>query len=230
MGGNTTVPPCRRAAPMPLAVGDEIVLSGRVSEFFFLTQLSSPRVVVQQVVQSGVLGVDTAVPAFEANPPFNPSTGAVLDVAEVNRYWERREGMRARVPTGVSIARRGRRSCSPATEDAEIRRDPPVTPRSPSGRTPTRGAPSVTPHPLDNLPELFDDNVNPYRILMGSIGVKGALNDPDAHVLPPTSARTFATLSNDAIGGAFYFSFSKYGVQPSAASFAAVLTIRQPPA
>ena len=71
------------------AVGDEVILSARVSEFFSLTQLSSAR--LEQLVTS-MLAVDTATAVVEADPP--------TALAEANRFWERAEGMRIRVPAG----------------------------------------------------------------------------------------------------------------------------------
>ena len=53
--------------------------------------------------------------------------------------------------------------------------------------------------------------------MLGSLGVKAAAND-NTVLLPP--ARTFDTLTADAVGG-LYFSFEKYGVQAESASFSA---------
>lgn len=77
-------------------VGDEVVISGRVTEFFNLTQLSSARAV--QVVRGGV-GLDAEVGAFDAAPPD--------DLATADRYWERREGMRSRVPCSTTATATG---------------------------------------------------------------------------------------------------------------------------
>src|SRR4030065_1595111 len=72
--------------------GDEVVIQGRVSEFFFLTELSSARALV--VARSGV-DRDAEVPAFEVDPP---------DILEdANRYWERHEGMWAQVPANSIV-------------------------------------------------------------------------------------------------------------------------------
>jgi uncharacterized protein len=65
------------------------------------------------------------------------------------------------------------------------------------------------PHPLDDLnPPLFD-NGNGYRVLLGSLGVKGTANDSTELIAP---VRTFDRLRNDLVGGV-YFSFNKYSVQ-----------------
>jgi hypothetical protein len=100
-------------------VGDEIVLSGRVSEFFSLTELSGARLV--EKLSPVPLDVDAVTPAFEAAPPN--------DLAEANRYWERREGMRGRVPA------RARPTRSSGSSVATI--------RSQTGRTGSQGASSA---------------------------------------------------------------------------------------
>ncbi len=176
-------------------VGDEIVLAGRVSEFFSLTELSAGLSVVD-VVRTGVdLGAE--VPAFDAAPP---------DVlADANRYWERREGMRAEVPSGSVVV--GRRDVFPSTADGEvwvIRGDHPVAQRAdPYARRVFRD-----PHPLDDDPALFDDG-NGFRIIMGSLGIKAAAGDNTALIAP---ARTFDTMTDAGVGGV-YFSFDKYQIQ-----------------
>lgn len=175
-------------------VGDEVVIRGRVSEYFNFTELSSASLV--RLIRSGV-NLDAEVPAFEVNPP---------DVlADANRYWERHEGTRALVPAG-SVAVDGR-DVFPGTADAELwlaRADSPIAQRSdPFTRRTFRDA-----HPLDDLPALFD-NGNGYRFILGSLGIKAAANDNTVLLAP---ARTFDTVTNTLIGGV-YFSFSKYQIQ-----------------
>jgi predicted extracellular nuclease len=177
-------------------VGDEIVITGRVSEFFFLTQLSSASLVT--VVRSGV-DVEAEVPAFEIDPP--------ADQVEANRYWERREGMQAQVPEGSLV--QGGRSVFPGTADAEIylyRGDyEPLADRAdPYARRIFRD-----PHPLDDIPVPLWDNGNGFRFLMGSLGVK-AVADDESLLLTP--ADTHDVLTNSPAGGVFY-GFSKYQVQ-----------------
>jgi hypothetical protein len=129
-----------------------------------------------------------------AEPPFN------LDAA--NRYWERREGMRGRIPQG-SIAVSGL-NVFPSTADGELwlaRRD--ALTGSGYARRVFRD-----PHPLDNNPsQLFDDG-NGHRIVLGSLGVKAAENDNTALLSP---VRTFDSLTR-AVNGGVYFSFNKYQV------------------
>jgi hypothetical protein len=138
-------------------VGDEVVVQGRVSEFFSLTELSSASAL--QVVRSGV-DLSAEVAPFEVNPPD--------DLAEANRYWERHEGMRAVVPAG-SLVLNGR-NVFPSTLDGEVwlvRGDHPL-----AGRAEEYERRSFRdPHPLDNDPALFDDGSG-YRIILGSLGSK----------------------------------------------------------
>ncbi|MGH2406010.1 MAG: lamin tail domain-containing protein, partial [bacterium] len=173
-------------------VADEVILRGRVAEFAFRTQITDPRLV--QIVRTGV-DLDAAVPAFEVDPPDHAPAA--------DCFWERREGMRARVPAGSAVV--ARRQAFASTLDAEvwvIRGDHPVALRGdPFARRVFRD-----PHPLDNMKgQLFDDG-NGYRILLGSLGVKAAAGNTQALIAP---ARTFDRLATRAVGGV-YFAFNKY--------------------
>ncbi|GFJ91104.1 hypothetical protein Prum_047460 [Phytohabitans rumicis] len=175
-------------------VGDEVVLRARVSEFFNLTQLSSASLV--RLVESGVSEVDVT----DATPP------TVL--ADADRFWERHEGTQIKVRSGSGVVA-GRDNFA-STADSEIwlvDKDSAVLDRAnPYGRRVFRDA-----HPSDQVAD-----GNGERIMLGSMGVKWAAQD-NTTLLPP--AHTFDTLTADAVGG-LYFSFEKYGVQASSASFA----------
>ena len=177
-------------------VGDEVVLRARVSEFFDMTELSSAS--LAQLV-SPLLDVDVVAPAFDASPPDD------LDAA--GRYWERREGMRGRVPAGALVT--GGRDVFSSTADSEIwlvRGDSAVAQRgNPYARRAFRDA-----HPLDNVPGLVDDG-NGYRILLGPLGVKATAAD-NLVLLPP--ARVFDSLDAAVVGGVD-FSFDKYRINPA---------------
>jgi predicted extracellular nuclease len=182
-------------------IGDEVVLRGRVNEFFNLTQLSNPFVV--SVVRGGV-DLDTEAPVFDVAPPD--------DLAEAGRYWERREGMRGAVPAGA-VAVDGRDVFGdPETPGVDgevwvVRGDHPVANRA----DPYAERAFRDPHPLDNVPDpLFDDG-NGYRILLGSLGVKATENDTTALIAP---VRTYDTVTNPAVGG-LYYAFGKYQIQPA---------------
>jgi uncharacterized protein len=198
MGGFTTL--IGGYAP---TIGDEVVLRARVSEFFFLTQLSSASLVT--LLASG-LNVNTDVEVANAVPPTT--------LADADRFWERHEGTRMRVRADSSAT--SGRDVFPSTADSEIWLvdvdDPLLDRADPYARRVFRD-----PHPLDNIPTpLFDDG-NGQRIMLGSIGVKAVAGDSFV-LLPP--ARLFDTLNSDAVGG-LYFSFDKYGVQVEAAGFTA---------
>jgi uncharacterized protein len=201
LGGFTTLLRADGGPAYLPTVGDELVLRATVSEFFALTELTSPRLL--SVAGTG-LDPDTSVTVTEADPP------AVL--ADANRYWERHEGERLRIPAGA-IATSGR-DVFPGTADSEvwvIRPDDPLAQRSdPYARRVFRD-----PHPLDNHPDpLFDDS-NGNRIMMASLGVK-AIGGDSTTLLPPV--RVLSTLDHDAVGG-LYFSFGKYGIQVESATF-----------
>ena len=174
-------------------VGDEIVLRGNVSEFFFFTQLSAPRLVART---GTALDVDALIPPVDANPP------AVLD--DANTYWERLESMRLRVPANSLIT--DGLDVFPATADAEmwlVRGDSEIAARSGYAQRVFRDA-----HPLDDLPGLVD-NGNGFRILVGALGLKSLASD-NTLLLPPS--RTFARVSNALVGG-LNFSFNKYRLE-----------------
>jgi uncharacterized protein len=146
-------------------------------------------------------------------------------LADANRYWERHEGERLRVPAG-SIATSGR-DVFAGTADSEvwvIRPDDPLAQRTdPYTRRVFRD-----PHPLDNQPDpLFDDG-NGNRIMMASLGVKAQSGDSTT-LLPPASV--LDRLTGDGVGG-LYFSFEKYGIQVESAAFAdgPDLSANNPPA
>jgi uncharacterized protein len=201
LGGFTTLLRADGGPAYLPQVGDELVLRASVTEFFALTELTSPRLI--DVAATG-LDPDSDIVVTEAEPPS--------DLADANRYWERHEGERILVPGG-SIATSGR-DVFPSTADSEvwlIRPDDPLAARSdPYTRRVFRD-----PHPLDNQPQpLFDDG-NGNRIMLASLGVKAASGDSTT-LLPPV--RVFDRLDDDAVGG-LYFSFEKYGVQVESAAF-----------
>ncbi len=201
LGGFTTLLRADGGPAYLPQVGDELVLRATATEFFALTELTSPRLV--EVAATG-LDPDADVVVTEAAPP--------TDLADANRYWERLEGMRLTVPDG-SLVTSGR-DVFPSTADAEvwlIRPDDPLAGRAdPLARRVFRD-----PHPLDNQPEpLFDDG-NGNRIMLGSTGVKAQSGD-SFELLPP--ARLFDSLDGAVVGG-LSFSFGKYGIQAEAAAF-----------
>jgi hypothetical protein len=184
-------------------VGDEVVLRARVSEYFSMTQLSGASLVAR--IATG-LDVDSAVAVTDAVPP--------TDLAAAHRFWERHEGARVRVRAGgVAVSGRNVFTGTADSEISVIDRDDPLLDR------PDRYARRVfrDAHPLDNNPAVRFDDGNGQRILLGSLGVKAAERDNTA-LLPP--ARTFDTLTGDAVGGVYY-SFNKYGVQVRQARFTA---------
>lgn len=179
-------------------VGDEVIISGRVSEFFNLTQLSSASLV--EVIRHDVDLADET-PPFVVDPP--------ADNNDANRYWERHEGMQAQLPAGSLV--QGGRSVFPSTADAEIYfyRDDysPLADRAdPYARRIFRD-----PHPLDDIPDVLFDNGNGFRFLIGSLGVKATDDDENLLVTP---ANTNDVLTNEPAGG-IYFGFSKYQIQIS---------------
>lgn len=177
MGGHTDL--IGGYAPV---VGDEIVLKGKVSEYFDQTELGSASLV--QPVDHGV-----TIEPFAADPP--------ADSADAARYWERREGMLGSLAAGSIVdSPRHFYSSSNDTEFYAISPDSPVSGRSdPYARRVFRDA-----HPLDDQPGAFD-NGNGYRILVTDEGVKGAAGDPNAQ-LP--AVHTFQTVSTADAGGVYY--------------------------
>lgn len=177
-------------------VGDEIVLRGEVVEYRNQTQLARPELV--RVVRQNV-ELDRVLPPLEVQPPD--------DLEEANRYWERREGMRVRVPAG-STAISGRHHFA---NDAEIWFAGPDTTIARRTRPYTRRAFRDT-HPLDNVQEHGFDDGNGYRLVLGSQALRGADGTTTGATAVIEATRTFDTLAKDAVGAVAY-SFGKYIVQ-----------------
>lgn len=193
MNINSTLPAPFGTTYTP-AVGDEVVVTGTVSEYYNMTELTNPRLALLK--GSGV-DIEDAVPPVVANPP--------TALGDANRYWERLQGMRVRVPEG-SIVLGGRNVFSPA--DAEIwvaRSDSVIAQRADEYmRRAFRDA-----NPLDDNYDPATWDGNGYRILMGSLGLKALTGDAQTLIDP---ARTFDTVTNAPAGGLNY-TFSKYRVE-----------------
>jgi predicted extracellular nuclease len=177
-------------------VGDELIISGKISEYYNMTEMSASLKILK-VVRSGV-DIDAEVAPVVANP--------TADLATANRYWERLQGMRVQVPQN-SVVLGGRNVFSPA--DAEVwvaAPDSTVALRSGYEQRAFRDS-----HPLDDNynPTLWDGNG--YRILMGSLGIKAAAGDAQTLIDP---ARTFDTVTSAPAGGLNY-TFSKYRIEIS---------------
>jgi predicted extracellular nuclease len=183
------------SGPYTPTVGDEIILLGKVSDYYNMTELTNPTL-VEPVVRSGV-DLETELPPVEANPP--------ISLADANRYWERLQGMRVHVPAN-SIVLNGRNVFNPA--DAEIwvtRPDSTVSQRLDIyARRAFRDA-----HPLDDNFDATKWDGNGYRILMGSLGIKATAGDAQTLIAP---AHTFDIVTNAPVGGV-NFIFSKYRIE-----------------
>ncbi|HEX7567248.1 MAG TPA: hypothetical protein VF355_01645, partial [Anaerolineaceae bacterium] len=176
-------------------VGDEVIITAKVSEYYNMTELTSATL-AKPVVRSKVV-LDTELAPVVVNPPAN--------LADANRYWERLQGMRLQVPVN-SIVLGGRNVFSPA--DAE------VWVASPDSTIGMRTAPYTNrafrdAHPLDDNydPTIWDGNG--YRILMGSLGIKATAENAQTLIDP---ARTFETVTNAPVGGLNY-TFNKYRIE-----------------
>ncbi len=176
-------------------VGDEVVITAKVSEYYNMTELTSATL-AKPVVRSGV-DIEAEVAPVVANPP--------VSLADANRYWERLQGMRVQVPMN-SVVLGGRNVFSPA--DAEIWVASPDSTIAQRANAYERRA-FRDAHPLDDNynPTTWDGNG--YRILMGSLGIKALVNDAQALIAP---ARTFDTVTNAPVGGVNY-TFSKYRIE-----------------
>jgi uncharacterized protein len=176
-------------------VGDEVVLTGSISEYYFMTELSNPTL-VKPPLRSGV-DIDAELAPAVANPP--------VSLADANRYWERLQGMRVQVPAN-SVVLGGRNVFNPP--DGEVwlaRADSTVGMRT----TDYQNRAFRDAHPLDDNydPTMWDGNG--YRMLMGSWGLKAAAGDPSLLIDP---LRTFDVVTNAPVGGINY-SFSKYRIE-----------------
>jgi predicted extracellular nuclease len=196
MNTNNNIPGPNGTIYIP-AVGDEVVLSGSISEYYNMTELTNPTL-AKSIVRSGV-NIDAEVPPIVANPPVN--------LGDANRYWERLQGMRVQVPQN-SIVIGGRNVFSPA--DAEIwvvRPDSTIAQReNPYARRAFRDA-----HLLDDNYDPNNWDGNGYRILMGSLGIKATVGNAQALI---DAARSFDTVTNAPAGGLNY-TYSKYRIEIS---------------
>jgi predicted extracellular nuclease len=178
-------------------VGDQVVLQGRVTEFFNLTELGSPRLVR---VEASDLDVDEVVATAEAQPDD--------DAAVANRFWERHEGMRMHLDAGAKVV--AARDVFPSTRDGEvwvIRGDHPIAQRA----NPFERIVYRDPHPLDDIgPAGSFDNGNGMRIMLTSHGLKAGPPIDNNRLIAP--ARTYDTVENELVG-ALYFAFEKYSIE-----------------
>jgi predicted extracellular nuclease len=188
-------------------IGDELVLVGQVEERFNNTRLNF--VDLAKIVRSGVV-IDDEIPAFDVNPPATIVDDATYDdIQDAYRYWERREGMRGQIPANSTVL--NGRDVFASSFDSEIwvaRPDSPIAQRiDPYERRSFRDV-----NPLDDIPTVGFDNDNPYRILIGTFGVKASEDDTTTLLAP---ARTYDTLVQPATGGVYY-NFGKYSIQVDA--------------
>jgi predicted extracellular nuclease len=178
-------------------VGDEVIISGKISEYYNMTELTAASML--KLVRSGV-DIDGEVSPVVADPP--------VSLANANCYWERMQGMRVEVPQDSSVLG-GRNVFNPA--DAEIwvaSPDSTIAQRiDPYTRRAFHDA-----HPLDDNYDPANWDGNGYRILMGSLGIKAIEGDAQALIDP---ARTFDTVTNAPSGGLNY-TYGKYRIEISA--------------
>ena len=138
-------------------VGDEVVISGTISEYYNMTELSSAKLITL-VSSSNPLPAPGVV-----NPPDS--------VTDANRYWERLQGMRVQAPQN-SIVLGGRNVFSPA--DAEVWVASPDSTIAQRTDVYTRRA-FRDAHPLDDNYDANNWDGNGYRILLGSLGIKATV-------------------------------------------------------
>ncbi len=172
-------------------VGDEVVISGTISEYYNMTELTSATLV--EFVGSGV-----DIAPVVAEPP--------AALADANRYWERLQGMRVQVPQNSRVLG-GRNVFSPA--DAEVWVvSPDYTAITGRGNAYEQRA-FRDASTLDDNYDAVNWDGNGYRILMGSLGIKAAADDAQVLINP---AHTFQTVTNAPAGGLNY-TYSKYRIE-----------------
>jgi predicted extracellular nuclease len=178
-------------------VGDEVVIEATAGEYHSMTQLKDAKLI--KIIRSGV-NIDREVPTIEIRSP--------ADRDKADRYWEKLEGMRVRVPAGSTA--QGGRSIH-GKNNAEIMMAPSSRFKAVTALPHARRV-FRDPHPLDNQPdELFDDG-NHDMFLLASHGLKGAVGNTD-EMLPVV--QTFDELSAPVTGGVYY-SYGKYLVEVDA--------------
>ena len=178
-------------------VGDEVILTGKIREIVDMTDLTAAYLLA--VVQEG-MDVDQ-----ELSPSEIPANWGQ---ESANHFWERHEGMRMILPAGC-IVQGGRRTFG-GHQNAKlcvIHPDSiPARRRSPYQRRVFRDA-----HPLDDIGDQRFDNGNPFRLTLGSLGLKGSSGDASMLIQP---ARTF-DITKRAVHCAVYQQFQDYSLQPN---------------
>ena len=152
-------------------VGDEVVVSGKISEYYNMTELTSPTL-VKPVVRSGV-DIDAEVAPVRGQPARQPGGRQPL----------------LGTPAGHARAGAGRTASCSAGATSSARRMPKSgwrarTARSPSAPIPTPDRAFRDAHPLDDNYDPTNWDGNGYRILMGSLGIKAAAGDAQALLDP----------------------------------------------
>ncbi len=178
------------------AVGEEVVIQGRVSEYYGETELSGAKLV--SVVRDGV-DLSSEIAQVDVAPPH--------DTADAQRYWERLESMYVRLPAGASVTEG--RNVFASSYDGEMwmiaASDSLMSRSDPYARRVFRD-----PHPLDDVgPAGSFDNGNGERILLVSHGLKAAAND-DTVIIGPS--HVFQTTTGD-LYGAVNYAYNKYGIE-----------------
>ena len=176
------------------AIGDEIVLTGKIKEQFFATELSSARLV--KVVRTGI-NLDEALPVIPV-PVLNSKM-------EARRFHESHESMRVLLPAGSMV--QGGRKVFGENANAEVWF---ITPPAPTLVRDNEFARRVfrDAHPLDDIPGR-SDNENAHLIAVGSLGLKGNLGEAAALIEP---LRTFDVLK-EPLAGAMHQRYESYVIQ-----------------
>lgn len=179
------------------SVRDKLLLTGRIEERYGETRLEKPVILIIDQPAAQLQGT-IEIPVLD--PPPNVGEAAI--------YWERREGMRCRLPAGA-VATSPRKVYGDGVEgmawfvsgqNSLLQRRKAYTNRV-----------FRDPHPMDDLTTQLFDNGNGYRIPMSSLGLKGMTQSSDK-LIP--SLTTFSFTRSD-LEGAVLYEYGNYKFAPS---------------
>jgi len=190
---NAGIPDGKSGTYVP-AIGDEVVLKGKIKEQFSTTELGSARLV--KIIQKDI-SLDDALPEI--------TIPTLASDSDARTFYERHESMRVRLPAGSMV--QGGRKVFGENVDAEVWFIAPPTPTLAREDEFTRRV-FRDAHPLDDEEDLID-NGNAHLIAVASLGIKGNLGQPAALIAP---LRTFDVLT-EPLPGALQQRYDSYTVQ-----------------
>ena len=196
--GNESIPHIKGYEPYIALVGDRIQIQGVIAHRFGQTELIEPKLVGS--VQKDV-NLANALPLIELEGKLSDALPQSL------RAFESLEGMRVSLYPGAVV--QSGRTLVGAGQEAYLWVLPGTHPVAERNRV-YHNRVFRDAHPLDDVPGRLFDNMNGFRILFSSLGIKGATRNVDAFLPPARSGDRIRS----AISGGVVYSYGHYKVLP----------------